>query len=42
MEFVKCKNREEKKARTLIPEGGYQPTEAYDSILFQNANSRSA
>ena len=38
MEFVECKNREEKKARTLIQEGGYQPTEAYDSILFQNAN----
>jgi ribonucleoside-diphosphate reductase alpha chain len=38
MEFIECKNREEKKARTLIAEGGYQPTEAYDSILFQNAN----
>jgi ribonucleoside-diphosphate reductase alpha chain len=38
MEFIECKNREEKKARTLIQEGGYQPTEAYDSILFQNAN----
>ena len=38
MEFVECKNREESKARTLIQEGGYQPTEAYDSILFQNAN----
>jgi ribonucleoside-diphosphate reductase alpha chain len=38
MEFVECKFREEKKARTLIQEGGYQPTEAYDSILFQNAN----
>ena len=38
MEFIECKFREEKKARTLIQEGGYQPTEAYDSILFQNAN----
>ncbi len=38
MEFIECKNREEKKARTLIQEGGYQATEAYDSILFQNAN----
>jgi ribonucleoside-diphosphate reductase alpha chain len=38
IEFVECKNREEKKARTLIQEGGYQPIEAYDSILFQNAN----
>ena len=38
MEFIECKNREERKARTLIQEGGYQPTEAYDSILFQNAN----
>ena len=38
MEFIECKNREEKKARTLITEGGYQAIEAYDSILFQNAN----
>jgi ribonucleoside-diphosphate reductase alpha chain len=38
MEFIECKNREEKKARTLIAEGVCQPTEAYDSILFQNAN----
>ncbi len=37
MEFVECKNREEKKARLLIQEG-YPGTEAYDSILFQNAN----
>jgi ribonucleoside-diphosphate reductase alpha chain len=37
MEFVECKNREEKKARTLIQEG-YDPLESYDSILFQNAN----
>jgi len=38
MDFVECKNREEKKARALIQLGGYQPTEAYDSILYQNAN----
>jgi ribonucleoside-diphosphate reductase alpha chain len=36
-EFVECKSREEKKARLLI-EQGYDPQEAYDSILFQNAN----
>jgi ribonucleoside-diphosphate reductase alpha chain len=38
MEFIECKNREEKKARTLIAENVCPPTEAYDSILFQNAN----
>ncbi len=38
MEFVECKYKEEKKARTLIQTGEYQPGEAYDSILFQNAN----
>jgi ribonucleoside-diphosphate reductase alpha chain len=38
MEFIECKYREERKARTLIQEGGYQAIEAYDSILFQNAN----
>src|SRR5271157_4804501 len=37
MEFIECKNREEKKARTLIAEG-YDPQEAYDTVLFQNAN----
>lgn len=37
MEFIQCKHREEKKARLLIQEG-YDPQEAYDSILFQNAN----
>ena len=37
MEFIECKHREEKKARLLIQEG-YDPQEAYDSILFQNAN----
>ena len=39
MEFIECKSKEEKKARTLIartsdPLNG----EAYGSILFQNAN----
>jgi ribonucleoside-diphosphate reductase alpha chain len=37
VEFIECKYREEKKARLLIQEG-YDPQEAYDSILFQNAN----
>ena len=37
MEFIQCKHHEEKKARLLIEEG-YDPQEAYDSILFQNAN----
>ena len=37
MDFIECKHREEKKARVLVQQG-YQPTEAYDSILFQNAN----
>ena len=37
MEFIHCKHHEEKKARLLIQEG-YDPLEAYDSILFQNAN----
>ena len=37
MEFIECKCREEKKARLLIQEG-YDPQEAYGSILFQNAN----
>ncbi len=37
MEFIRCKHHEEKKARLLIQEG-YDPLEAYDSILFQNAN----
>ena len=37
VEFIECKNKEEKKARTLIQEG-YDPQESYDSILFQNAN----
>ncbi|MGD0655097.1 MAG: vitamin B12-dependent ribonucleotide reductase [Thermoguttaceae bacterium] len=37
MEFIECKCREEKKVRLLI-EQGYDPLEAYDSVLFQNAN----
>ncbi|MCE5268187.1 MAG: vitamin B12-dependent ribonucleotide reductase, partial [Planctomycetaceae bacterium] len=37
MEFVECKNREEKKVRTLV-EQGYEPQDAYDTVLFQNAN----
>ncbi len=40
LEFIECKTREEKKARTLI-EGGYESNfngEAYSSVLFQNAN----
>ena len=37
LEFIECKNREEKKARMLI-EQGYDPQEAYSSVLFQNAN----
>ena len=40
LEFIECKTKEEKKARTLI-EGGYEANfngEAYSSVLFQNAN----
>jgi len=37
MEFVECKYKEEQKARLLIAEG-YEPQEAYNSVLFQNAN----
>jgi len=40
LEFIECKTKEEKKARTLI-EGGYDANfngEAYSSVLFQNAN----
>lgn len=41
MEFVQCKSKEEKKARTLIDSGEYDANfngEAYSSIMFQNAN----
>ncbi len=37
LDFIECKSREEKKAKTLIQEG-YSPDEAYSSVLFQNAN----
>ena len=37
LEFIECKNREEKKVRVLVEEG-YDPQEAYDTVLFQNAN----
>ena len=37
LEFIECKGKEEKKALLLI-EDGYEPDEAYSSILFQNAN----
>ncbi len=37
LEFIECKQKEEKKARLLIEEG-YDPVDSYDSILFQNAN----
>jgi len=37
LEFIECKNREEKKVRLLIDEG-YDPQEAYDTVPFQNAN----
>ncbi len=40
MEFIECKQKEEKKARVLIA-NGYDSNfngEAYSSILFQNAN----
>ena len=36
-EFLECKQKEEKKARLLISKG-YDPEEAYSSVLFQNAN----
>ena len=37
MEFILCKNNEEKKVRLLVEEG-YDPQEAYDTVPFQNAN----
>ena len=37
MEFIECKNNEEKKVRLLI-EKGYDPQESYDTVPFQNAN----
>lgn len=42
VEFIECKEKEEKKAHALIKEGydaGFNvPGGAYDSVLFQNAN----
>ena len=41
LEFIECKAKEEKKARTLIDSGEYDANfngEAYSSIMFQNAN----
>ncbi|MFQ5730375.1 MAG: vitamin B12-dependent ribonucleotide reductase [Planctomycetaceae bacterium] len=40
-EFILCKSKEERKARTLIESGEYEADfngEAYSSIMFQNAN----
>lgn len=40
-EFVQCKAREERKAKALINEAGYEASfdgEAYASVFFQNAN----
>ena len=38
VEYITCKENEEKKAHLLI-ENGYDPDDAYDSIFFQNANN---
>ncbi|PQO35492.1 vitamin B12-dependent ribonucleotide reductase [Blastopirellula marina] len=41
LEFIQCKAKEEAKARILIEHGGYDAdfnSEAYSSVLFQNAN----
>jgi len=41
LEFIQCKQKEEKKARVLIDSGEYDSNfngEAYSSIMFQNAN----
>src|SRR5262249_18864340 len=41
LEFIQCKEKEEKKARVLIDSGEYDANfngEAYSSIMFQNAN----
>jgi ribonucleoside-diphosphate reductase alpha chain len=41
LEFIQCKAKEERKARTLIASGEYDSNfngEAYSSIMFQNAN----
>jgi ribonucleoside-diphosphate reductase alpha chain len=36
-EFITCKTEEEKKAWVLIDQG-YEPEEAYGSVMFQNSN----
>ncbi|GAH13288.1 unnamed protein product, partial [marine sediment metagenome] len=36
-EFITCKTEEEKKAWALI-DSGYNPEEAYNSVMFQNSN----
>jgi len=41
MDFIQCKQKEERKARVLIESGEYDSNfngEAYSSIMFQNAN----
>ena len=41
LDFIQCKAKEERKARTLIESGEYEANfngEAYSSIMFQNAN----
>ncbi len=41
LDFIQCKAKEERKARTLIASGEYEANfngEAYSSIMFQNAN----
>jgi ribonucleoside-diphosphate reductase alpha chain len=41
LEFIQCKQKEERKARILIESGEYDANfngEAYSSIMFQNAN----
>lgn len=41
LDFIQCKAKEEAKARILIEHGGYDADfngEAYNSVLFQNAN----
>ena len=37
VDFIECKSREEKKVRALV-DCGYEANDAYDSVLFQNAN----
>ncbi len=38
IDYITCKENEERKAHLLI-ENGYDPDDAYDSIFFQNANN---